>query len=42
MVQPVSGVVELVLTREILDDLIASGGLVITGADYTLTKVTIE
>jgi len=40
--QPVSGVVELVLTREILDDLIANSGLVITGADYTLTKVTIE
>ena len=37
-----SGVVELVLTREILDDLIANSGLVITGADYTLTKVTIE
>lgn len=40
--QPVSGVVELELTQGILDDLITNSGLVITGADYTLTKVTIE
>lgn len=40
--QPVSGVVEIPLPQNVLDDLIANGGLVITGADYTLTKVTIE
>ncbi len=40
--QPVSGVCELELTQGIIDDLVANGGLVITGADFTLTKVTLE
>lgn len=40
--QPVSGVVEIALPQNVLDDLVANGGLVITGADYILTKVTIE
>lgn len=40
--QPVSGVCELTMTQNIINDLVANGGLVITGADYTLTKVTIE
>lgn len=40
--QPVSGVVALELTQGIIDDLAANSGLVITGADYTLTKVTLE
>lgn len=40
--QPVSGVVETTLTAEVIADLVANGGLVITGADYTLTRVTIE
>ena len=40
--QPVSGVVDIPLPQNVLDDLIAHNGLVITGADYILTKVTIE
>lgn len=39
---PEGGVAELTLTKEILDDLIANGGLIITGDGYTLTKVTLE
>ena len=39
---PAGGVAELVLTQEILDDLVANGGLVITGDGYTLNKVTLE
>lgn len=39
---PEGGVAEIVLSREVLDDLINNGGLVITGDGYTLTKVTIE
>lgn len=39
---PAGGVAEIILSREVLDDLIAKGGLVITGDGYTLTKVTIE
>ena len=39
---PEGGVASIVLSREILDDLVANGGLVITGDGYTLTKVTIE
>ena len=39
---PAGGVAEIVLSREVLDDLIDKGGLVITGDGYTLTKVTIE
>ncbi len=31
--------VEQTLTKEILDDLVANGGLVITGTHYTMTKV---
>ena len=40
--QPVSGVVEFELTADVKADLVDNGGLVITGADYILTKVTIE
>ncbi len=40
--KPVSGVVELEMTQGIIDDLVNNGGLVITGADFILTKVTIE
>lgn len=39
---PEGGVAEITLSREVLDDLIAAGGLVITGDGYTLTKVTLE
>lgn len=39
---PEGGVAEIVLSQEILDDLVAAGGLVITGDGYTLTKVTLE
>lgn len=39
---PEGGVAEIVLTQEVLDDIIAGGGLVITGDGYTLTKVTLE
>lgn len=34
--------VEVVLTAEILNDIIANGGLVITGDGYHLSKITIE
>lgn len=40
--QPVSGVVEFTLDEAVKQDLVDNGGLVITGADYVLTKVTIE
>lgn len=33
---------EVVLTQEVIDDLNANGGLVITGASFRLTKVTLE
>lgn len=39
---PENGLLEVVLTQEMLDDLIANGGLVITGQDYILNKVTLE
>lgn len=39
---PADGILEVTLTRETLDDLIAENGLVITGANYVLNKVTIE
>ena len=39
---PEDGVASIVLSKEILDDLVDKGGLVITGDGYTLTKVTIE
>jgi hypothetical protein len=35
------GVLSVVFTQNVLDDLIANNGLVITGDNYTLTKVTI-
>lgn len=35
------GVLGVIFTQEVLDDIIANGGLVITGDNYTLTKVTI-
>jgi len=35
------GVLTAVFTQEVLDDIIANGGLVITGDNYILTKVTI-
>ena len=37
-----AGVIEVVFTADILQDIIDNGGLVITGDNYTLTKVTIE
>ena len=39
---PEGGVAEITLSKEIIDDLDANGGLVITGDGYTLTKVTLE
>lgn len=36
-----AGVLEVTLTQEVLDDIIANGGLVITGDNYTLTKVAV-
>ena len=33
---------EVVLTANVLEDLVANGGLVITGSEYYLNKVTIE
>ncbi len=33
---------EVVLTAEVLEDIVANGGLVITGSEYQLDKVTIE
>ena len=33
---------EVVLTANVIDDLVANGGLVITGSDYQLDKITIE
>ena len=35
------GVLEVIFTQDVLDDLIAHNGLVITGDNYTLSKVTI-
>jgi len=35
-------VVEYVLDQATIDDLLANGGMVITGKEYTLTKITIE
>ena len=35
------GVLSVVFPKNVLDDIIANGGLVITGDNYTLTKVTI-
>ncbi len=39
---PENGIVSVTLTREVLDDLIANGGLVITGSNFILNKVTVE
>ena len=39
---PEGGVAEITLSQEIVNDLNANGGLVITGDGYTLTKVTLE
>lgn len=39
---PEGGVAQITLSKEIIDDLVANGGLVITGDGYTLTKVTLE
>lgn len=35
------GVLAVIFTQEVLDDIIANGGLVITGDNYTLSKITI-
>ena len=40
--EPADGTASIELTQEVLDDLIANGGLVITGDGYTLLKVTLE
>lgn len=37
-----SGVVEVIFPQNIIADLIANGGLVITGDNFTLTKITVE
>lgn len=39
---PADGIASLVLTQEILDDLVATGGLIIFGDGYTLTKITLQ
>lgn len=39
---PENGIVAVELTQNVLDDLVANGGLVITGQGYVLNKVTIE
>ena len=39
---PEGGKASFVLTQEIIDDLVANGGLVITGDGYTLTQVTLQ
>ena len=39
---PEGGVAEITLSKEIIDDLVAAGGLVLTGDGYILTKVTLE
>lgn len=39
---PEDGMASIVLTQEIIDDLVNNGGLVITGDGYTLTKVTLQ
>lgn len=39
---PAGGVAALELTQAILDDMVANGGLIVTGAFFTLTKVTLE
>ncbi|MDE6422779.1 MAG: hypothetical protein K2K95_05095, partial [Muribaculaceae bacterium] len=33
---------EVVLTADVLADLVANGGLVITGSEYQLDKITLE
>ena len=35
------GVLTVIFTQEVLDDIIANGGLVVTGDNYTLTKIAI-
>ncbi|MDE6269749.1 MAG: hypothetical protein K2M12_02700, partial [Muribaculaceae bacterium] len=39
---PAGGLAEVVLTQEVIDDLVDNGGLVITGQGYILNKVTLE
>lgn len=39
---PENGILSVTLTQNVLDDIIANGGLVITGSEYILNKVTIE
>lgn len=39
---PADGILAVELTQGVLDDLIANGGLVLTGQGYILSKVTIE
>ena len=37
-----NGNVQITLTADVLKDLVDNGGLILTGANYTLTKVTLE
>lgn len=37
-----SSPLEVMLTKEVLDDLVANNGLVITGSEYRLDKITLE
>lgn len=39
---PENGIVELVLTDVILQDLIDNGGLVVSGSNFEMVKITIE
>ncbi len=39
---PENGILSVPLTREVLDDLIENGGLVITGSNFILNKVNVE
>lgn len=37
-----SGKYEVTLTEDVINDLVANGGLVITGDNFTFTKITLE
>ena len=39
---PENGVLSVVLTKEVLADIVANGGLIITGSQFVLNKVDIE
>lgn len=39
---PEGGIIKETLTAEVIADLVANGGLVITGSNFILNKVTLE